>query len=129
MAEGASIGSWRTNPALFKTRFQYLYDRVPVENTSAQNIQGASATAQLAMARLQALSDTASRLSSSIDNSRSYSRCVPAPSQHLAAKDFTKPFCDFITDNPTAFHVVNYSKTKLHAAAYQEVRVKNPNSR
>lgn len=34
---------------------------------------------------------------------------------------FTKPFCDFLTENPTVFHTVDYCKTKLHSAGYQEV--------
>ncbi|OAA75725.1 Peptidase M18 [Akanthomyces lecanii RCEF 1005] len=34
---------------------------------------------------------------------------------------FTKPFCDFLTENPTVFHTVDYCKTKLHSAGYQEL--------
>jgi len=34
---------------------------------------------------------------------------------------FTKPYCDFMTENPTIFHTVVYAKSKLEAAGYQEV--------
>ena len=35
---------------------------------------------------------------------------------------FTKPFCDFLQENPTIFHAVDYFKTKLAHAGYKEVR-------
>lgn len=35
---------------------------------------------------------------------------------------FTKPFCDFMTENPTVFHAIDYFKGKLSHAGYQEVR-------
>jgi len=31
---------------------------------------------------------------------------------------FTKPFCEFLTENPTVFHTVGYTKSKLEAAGY-----------
>ncbi|KAJ9151592.1 Peptidase M18, aminopeptidase I [Coniochaeta hoffmannii] len=34
---------------------------------------------------------------------------------------FTKPYCDFMTENPTIFHTVVYAKSKLEAAGYQEL--------
>ncbi|KAM0744043.1 hypothetical protein ACQRIT_001357 [Beauveria bassiana] len=34
---------------------------------------------------------------------------------------FTKPFCDFLRENPTVFHTVEYCKTKLHSAGYKEL--------
>lgn len=41
----------------------------------------------------------------------------------LASKpeSFTKPFCDFLTENPTIFHAVGYFKDKLNAAGFTEV--------
>lgn len=41
----------------------------------------------------------------------------------LASKpeSFTKPFCDFLTENPTVFHAVDYFKTKLATAGFTEV--------
>lgn len=41
----------------------------------------------------------------------------------LASKpeSFTKPFCDFLTENPTIFHAVGYFKEKLNAAGFTEV--------
>lgn len=38
-------------------------------------------------------------------------------------EQFTQPFCDFMRDCPTAFHVVDYAKTKLEAAGFLEVRL------
>lgn len=35
---------------------------------------------------------------------------------------FTKPFCDFLTENPTVFHAVDYFKKKLDYAGFTEVR-------
>lgn len=41
----------------------------------------------------------------------------------LASKpeSYTKPFLDFLTENPTIFHAVDYFKTKLHDAGFTEV--------
>lgn len=35
---------------------------------------------------------------------------------------YTKPFLDFLEENPTIFHTVDYSKKKLHDLGYTEVR-------
>lgn len=43
--------------------------------------------------------------------------------QQYTPEQFTQPFCDFMTQNPTPFHVVDYCKTKLHDAGFHEVRV------
>jgi aminopeptidase I len=34
---------------------------------------------------------------------------------------FTKPYTDFMTENPTVFHAVEYFKEKLGKAGYTEV--------
>ena len=34
---------------------------------------------------------------------------------------FTQPFMDFIDENPTVFHAVDYFKRKLHDTEFQEV--------
>jgi aminopeptidase I len=34
---------------------------------------------------------------------------------------FTKPFCDFLTENPTVFHAVDYFKNKLSYAGFKEL--------
>ncbi|UNI18723.1 Aminopeptidase I [Purpureocillium takamizusanense] len=34
---------------------------------------------------------------------------------------FTKPFCDFLQENPTVFHTVDYFKRKLNHAGFQEL--------
>ncbi|OAA37538.1 vacuolar aspartyl aminopeptidase Lap4 [Beauveria brongniartii RCEF 3172] len=44
------------------------------------------------------------------------------PHQEYTPEQFTQPFCDFMTENPTAFHVVEYCKAKLHEASFQELR-------
>lgn len=37
------------------------------------------------------------------------------------AEAYTKPFCEFLTENPTIFHAVDYFKTKLHRLGFEEV--------
>lgn len=39
----------------------------------------------------------------------------------LKPEAFTKPYCDFMTENPTVFHAVGYFKEKLVKAGYTEV--------
>lgn len=39
----------------------------------------------------------------------------------LKPEAYTKPFCDFLTENPTVFHAVDYFKTKLVALGYVEL--------
>lgn len=43
----------------------------------------------------------------------------------LASKPetYTKPFCDFLTGNPTIFHAVQHFKDKLDAAGFSQVGV------
>lgn len=41
--------------------------------------------------------------------------------QEYTPEQFTQPFCDFMTENPTPFHVVDYCKTKLQNAGFHEV--------
>lgn len=36
-------------------------------------------------------------------------------------ESFTKPFCQFLTENPTIFHAVVYFKEKLNAVGFTEV--------
>lgn len=40
----------------------------------------------------------------------------------LKPEAFTKPFIQFLTENPTVFHAVDYFKEKLAAVGYTEVR-------
>lgn len=49
----------------------------------------------------------------------------------VSAKDlrpeaFTKPYLEFMTENPTVFHAVDYFKQKLLKAGYKEVGVPMP---
>jgi hypothetical protein len=48
---------------------------------------------------------------------------VPEEVKHKVIKpeEYTKPFCDFLTENPTVFHAVDYFKTKLEANGFQKV--------
>ncbi|OAA53887.1 Peptidase M18 [Cordyceps fumosorosea ARSEF 2679] len=41
--------------------------------------------------------------------------------QEYTPEQFTQPFCDFMTENPTSFHVVDYCKSRLHNAGFQEL--------
>ncbi|KAM3430240.1 hypothetical protein NHJ13734_007835 [Beauveria thailandica] len=43
------------------------------------------------------------------------------PHLEYTPEQFTQPFCDFMTENPTPFHVVDYCKVKLHEASFQEL--------
>lgn len=37
-------------------------------------------------------------------------------------EDYTKPFCDFLQENPTVFHAVDYFKSQASKHGYTEVR-------
>lgn len=39
----------------------------------------------------------------------------------LKPEAFTKPFLDFLLENPTVFHAVDYFKSKLNDSGYTEV--------
>jgi aminopeptidase I len=39
----------------------------------------------------------------------------------LKPEAFTKPYVDFMTENPTVFHAVDYFKEKLLKVGYKEV--------
>jgi hypothetical protein len=39
----------------------------------------------------------------------------------LKAEAYTKPFCDFLTENPTVFHAVDYFKNKLAVNGFKPV--------
>lgn len=41
--------------------------------------------------------------------------------KELKPEAFTKPFLDFLLENPTVFHAVDYFKSKLNDAGYTEV--------
>ncbi|CAM1508153.1 Fc.00g050010.m01.CDS01 [Cosmosporella sp. VM-42] len=38
---------------------------------------------------------------------------------------FTKPFCDFLQENPTIFHTVDYFKTKLNKQGFEELSTRD----
>ena len=49
-------------------------------------------------------------------------RCVLCRLAESKPEAFTKPFCDFLQENPTIFHTVDYFKTKLNNQGFKEVR-------
>ncbi|KAK0670454.1 putative vacuolar aminopeptidase [Cercophora samala] len=59
------------------------------------------------------------------------SRASPSPvsndglnkvdARELKPEAFTKPYCEFMTENPTVFHAVGYFKEKLAKAGYKEL--------
>lgn len=46
---------------------------------------------------------------------------VPAEAKDLRPEAFTKPYCEFMTNNPTVFHAVGYFKEKLVKSGFKEV--------
>ncbi|KAF9764893.1 hypothetical protein IL306_002708 [Fusarium sp. DS 682] len=40
----------------------------------------------------------------------------------LEPECFTKPFCDFLTENPTIFHTVDYFEKKLKELGYEQIQ-------
>jgi hypothetical protein len=45
----------------------------------------------------------------------------PRRSKNDIAADYTKPFCDFLTDNPTVFHTVTAFSKELADAGYKKI--------
>lgn len=43
-------------------------------------------------------------------------KCLAKP-----VEEYTQPFCEFLTENPTVFHAVDYFKRKLEANGFTEV--------
>lgn len=69
---------------------------------------------------------SAAGLSATVGSLSSFRQPMPPATAARQAKEytpeqFTQPFCDFMTENPTPFHVVDYCKTKLHEAGFREV--------
>ncbi|KAK4075922.1 hypothetical protein Trihar35433_2482 [Trichoderma harzianum] len=48
-------------------------------------------------------------------------KCKLCAVRDLKPEAFTKPFCDFLRENPTVFHTVDYFKTKLRQSGYVEL--------
>lgn len=46
--------------------------------------------------------------------------------KEMKPESFTKPYCEFMTANPTVFHSVQYFKDKLTSAGYKEVHSPSP---
>ena len=47
--------------------------------------------------------------------------CVVCAFKTAKAEAFTKPFCEFLTENPTVFHAVAHFAELLEEAGYKEV--------
>jgi hypothetical protein len=65
-----------------------------------------------------ASSAPASRLSFSDANTK---LDLTPTSKILSPEAYTKPFCDFLTENPTVFHAVDYFEKKLSKAGFRKV--------
>lgn len=48
---------------------------------------------------------------------------VGAPQAAYTPEQFTQPFCDFMTQSPTPFHVVDYCESRFRASGFQQVRM------
>lgn len=89
------------------------------------------ATPEYLAARTSMMSLRAQALEQSMMASQTYYAPPQQPQQPVAAnqinaKDikpeaFTKPYLEFMTENPTVFHAVGYFKEKLDKAGYKEV--------
>ncbi|KAH6691390.1 aminopeptidase I zinc metalloprotease [Plectosphaerella plurivora] len=51
------------------------------------------------------------------------SKTIPRETRRTVGKpeSYTKPFCDFLAENPTVFHTVDHFKTKLSDAGFKEL--------
>jgi aminopeptidase I len=49
-------------------------------------------------------------------------RREPEAAKLLDPAAYTKPFCDFLQENPTVFHVVDHFKSRATKLGYTEVR-------
>lgn len=56
------------------------------------------------------------------EDSRLYQLAASSP------EAFTKPFCDFLEQNPTIFHAVDYFKEKLRRKGFEEACTLAPRS-
>jgi hypothetical protein len=76
--------------------------------------------------RFKDLGEKVSQLKSSplADVIRPYVEQVPKTVEEpkvMSPADYTKPFCDFLTENPTVFHAVDYFGKKLTSAGFKKV--------
>ncbi|KAI1305727.1 aminopeptidase-like protein [Xylaria venustula] len=61
----------------------------------------------------------ADSLSLELTNSRS--SCSACAIMNSTPEAFTEPFCNFLRENPTIFHTVDYLKTKMTSLGYKEL--------
>ncbi|KAH8805792.1 putative vacuolar aminopeptidase 1 [Xylogone sp. PMI_703] len=54
-------------------------------------------------------------------NTSSIAAEEPVREKVFDPKDSTKPFCDFLTENPSIWHAVDYFEQKLNKAGYQKL--------
>ncbi|KAB5575485.1 peptidase M18 [Coniochaeta sp. 2T2.1] len=48
-------------------------------------------------------------------------KCRLCAFKEVKPEAFTKPYCEFMTENPTVFHTVGHAKSKLEAAGYKHL--------
>ncbi|KAI0977068.1 aminopeptidase-like protein [Xylaria arbuscula] len=57
----------------------------------------------------------------SLELTNSQSSCSACAIMNSTPEAFTEPFCNFLRENPTIFHTVEYLKTKLTSLDYKEL--------
>jgi aminopeptidase I len=74
--------------------------------------------------RMAALSNASGAASPSPSEARAETQEKPkaVAARDIRPEDYTKPFCDFLQENPTVFHAVDYFKSKALKHGYTEVR-------
>ncbi|KAK0719905.1 peptidase M18 [Lasiosphaeris hirsuta] len=76
-------------------------------------------SSQLSLRSLALEQSMASRASSTAEAADTIDNTADA--KDLKPEDFTKPYCDFMTANPTVFHAVGYFKEQLAKAGFKEL--------
>ncbi|KAK9777830.1 putative Vacuolar aminopeptidase 1 [Seiridium cardinale] len=79
-----------------------------------------SSNLSLRMAALSNASSSASPAPSEVRLESQEKRKVVA-ARDIKPEDYTKPFCDFLQENPTVFHAVDYFKAKASEYGYTEL--------
>lgn len=98
-------------------------ERVHQESKQCLRIEQQKLDSMLKEAQIQNLSLNAR--SESLHHSRSVPVPSPAAREHMSreenARVYTKPFCDFLTDNPTVFHAVSALAKDLTKQGYKKL--------
>lgn len=73
--------------------------------------------------RMAAMANSTSTLSPIVPgaSSEAQQKRKAVAARDINPEDYTKPFCDFLQENPTVFHAVDYFKSKAKKEGYTEV--------